>query len=196
MHYANEYEVAPARFEGEKHTRPQEQTHPFIERNADKCILCGLCVRVCDEAMGRTALGLVSRGFDTVVAPEFGRKLEQTDCISCGQCVAVCPTGALRELQPIQKSVPVGEKSTLTTCSFCSMGCPVDLRTRGDMMTRALPVGESGMLCAGGRFGFGAAQEEGRLKMPLLRENGALIQVPFNEAVGCVSERMADIISR
>jgi len=196
LHYANEYEVAPARFEGEKHTRPQEQTHPFIERNADKCILCGLCVRVCDEAMGRTALGLVSRGFDTVVAPEFGRKLEQTDCISCGQCVAVCPTGALRELQPIQKSVPVGEKSTLTTCSFCSMGCPVDLRTRGDMMTRALPVGESGMLCAGGRFGFGAAQEEGRLKMPLLRENGALIQVPFNEAVGCVSERMADIISR
>ena len=94
------------------------------------------------------------------------------------------------------RSVPVGEKSTLTTCSFCSMGCPVDLRTRGDMMTRALPVGESGMLCAGGRFGFGAAQEEGRLKMPLLRENGALIQVPFNEAVGCVSERMADIISR
>lgn len=196
LHYANEYEVAPARFDGEKHSRPQEQTHPFIERNADKCILCGLCVRVCDEAMGRTALGLVSRGFDTVVAPEFGRKLEKTDCISCGQCVAVCPTGALRELQPVAKSVPVAEKSTLTTCSFCSMGCPVDLRTRGDMITRALPVGESGMLCAGGRFGFGAAQEEGRLRMPMLRENGALVQVPFNEAVGCVSERMADIISR
>lgn len=196
LHYANEYEVAPARFEGEKHSRPQEQTHPFIERNADKCILCGLCVRVCDEAMGRTALGLVSRGFDTVVAPEFGRKLEKTDCISCGQCVAVCPTGALRELQPVVKSVPVAEKSTLTTCSFCSMGCPVELRTRGDMMTRALPVGESGMLCAGGRFGFGAAQEEGRLRMPMLRENGSLVQVPFNEAVGCVSERMADIISR
>lgn len=196
LHYANEYEVAPARFDGEKHSRPQEQTHPFIERNADKCILCGLCVRVCDEAMGRMALGLVSRGFDTVVAPEFGRKLEKTDCISCGQCVAVCPTGALRELQPVAKSVPVAEKSTLTTCSFCSMGCPVDLRTRGDMITRALPVGESGMLCAGGRFGFGAAQEEGRLRMPMLRENGALVQVPFNEAVGCVSERMADIISR
>ena len=196
LHYANEYEVAPARFDGEKHSRPQEQTHPFIERNADKCILCGLCVRVCDEVMGRTALGLVSRGFDTVVAPEFGRKLEKTDCISCGQCVAVCPTGALRELQPVAKSVPVAEKSTLTTCSFCSMGCPVDLRTRGDMITRALPVGESGMLCAGGRFGFGAAQEEGRLRMPMLRENGALVQVPFNEAVGCVSERMVDIISR
>lgn len=52
------------------------------------------------------------------------------------------------------------------------------------------------MLCAGGRFGFGAAQEEGRLRMPMLRENGALVQVPFNEAVGCVSERMVDIISR
>lgn len=196
LHYANAYEVAPARFAGEKHNRPQAQTHPFIERNADKCILCGLCVRVCDEAMGRTALGLVSRGFDTVVSPEFGLRLEKTDCISCGQCVAVCPTGALRELQPMAKNVPLEEQSTLTTCSFCSMGCPVDLRTRGDLMTRALPAGGAGMLCAGGRFGFGAAQEEGRLKMPMLRENGNLIQVPFNEAVGCVSERLADLIGQ
>lgn len=196
LHYANEYDVAPARFAGEKHNRPQKQTHPFIERNADKCILCGLCVRVCDEAMGRTALGLVSRGFDTVVAPEFGLQLEKTDCISCGQCVVVCPTGALRELQPVAKSVPLEEKATFTTCSFCSMGCPVELRTRGDMMTRALPVGENGMLCAGGRFGFGAAQEEGRLKMPMVRENGALRQAPFNEAVGCISERLSELTAQ
>lgn len=196
LHYANEYAVSPARFAGEKHSRPQPQTHPFIERNADKCILCGLCVRVCDEAMGRTALGLVSRGFDTVVAPEFGLALEKTDCISCGQCVAVCPTGALRELQPVTKSVPVEEHATVTTCSFCSMGCPVELRTRGDMMTRALPVGEKGMLCAGGRFGFGAAQEKDRLKMPMIRENGELIQAPLNEAVGRISERMAETIAQ
>ena len=76
------------------------------------------------------------------------------------------------------------------------MGCPVELRTRGDMMTRALPVGENGMLCAGGRFGFGAAQEEGRLKMPMVRENGALRQAPFNEAVGCISERLSELTTQ
>ena len=52
----------------------------------NKCILCGLCVRTCDEVMGVGALGLVSRGFDTEVKPALEQGLEETSCISCGQC--------------------------------------------------------------------------------------------------------------
>ena len=97
IQYANEYEVEPEKFEGEVHHRELDDTHPFIHRNPDKCILCGLCVRVCEEVMGNTALGLVDRGFDTIVKPALGKPLKETDCISCGQCVALCPTGALGE---------------------------------------------------------------------------------------------------
>lgn len=197
IEYANQYDVKPERFAGEKHKRKTEQTHPFIERNADKCILCGLCVRVCDEVMGRTALGLLDRGFNSVVAPEFRLPLEQTDCVSCGQCVNLCPTGALRELQPIKKSVPVKEKITRTTCSMCSLGCPTDLASKGNLLTRSLPAGETGMLCAAGRFGFGMTQNEGRLTKPYIKtENGEFKEASMHEALEFTNKKLQKIIEK
>jgi len=106
-----------------KHVRKAPAEHPYINRNPDKCIHCGLCVRICDEVVGATALGLVDRGFDTIVKPALDVKLEETDCISCGQCVSACPTGALTETMMIPKQVPVREMLTQTTCASCSVGC-------------------------------------------------------------------------
>lgn len=165
--YANDYEVKPVRFSGEKHNRNTENTADYISRNSDKCILCGLCVRVCDEVMGKSALGLIGRGFNSVVEPELNKPLTSTDCIMCGQCVALCPTGALREKTPMKKSVPVKEKSCESICTFCSNLCAVDYRYIGSTLTRALPQGEKGILCKGGRFGifaygdkFSASEDE------------------------------------
>lgn len=152
--YANDYDVKPVRFKGEKHNRNTENKNDLISRNSDKCILCGLCVRVCDEVMGKTALGLINRGFNSVVEPELNKPLGDTDCIMCGQCVALCPTGALREKTPLVKSVPVNESSCESVCTFCSNLCSVDYRYIGSTVTRALPCGEKGILCKGGRFGI------------------------------------------
>ena len=165
IHLANEYHVKPQRLEGEKHHRNHPDHNEFIVRNPDKCILCGLCVRVCDEVMGNTALGLIGRGFDTLAAPEFNLPLDQTDCVACGQCVALCPTGALMEIKPAAKSVPAEEKITRTTCSFCSVGCQIDMASVGNTLWRALPAGD-GLLCKGGRFGFGALQYGDRVTEP------------------------------
>lgn len=151
--YANDYDVKPVRFDGEKHNRNIENKNDFIIRNSDKCILCGLCVRVCDEVMGKSALGLVNRGFNSVVEPELNKNLADTDCIMCGQCVALCPTGALREKTPMKKSVPVREKSQESICTRCSNICSVDYRYIGSTVIRALPT-ENGILCKGGRFGI------------------------------------------
>lgn len=152
--YADDYGVEPVRFKGEMHKRNAENKNDLISRNSDKCILCGLCVRVCDEVMGKSALGLINRGFDSVVVPEFNKALADTDCIMCGQCVALCPTGALREKTPLKKSVPVKELSRESICTRCSNLCPVDYRYIGSTVTRALPAGDKGILCKGGRFGF------------------------------------------
>lgn len=151
--YANDYNVKPVRFKGEKHNRNNENKNDFISRNSDKCILCGLCVRVCDEVMGKSALGLINRGFNSVVEPELNKNLADTDCIMCGQCVALCPTGALREKTPMTKSVPVKENSQESICTRCSNICSVDYRYIGSTVTRALPT-ENGILCKGGRFGI------------------------------------------
>lgn len=150
--YANDYDVKPSRFAGEKHNRNQENANDLISRNTDKCILCGLCVRVCEEVMGKSAIGLINRGFNTLVEPELSKPLKETDCIACGQCVALCPTGALREKSAFTKSVPVKENSKISICTNCSNLCCVDYRFIGSTVTRALPV-NNGILCKGGRFG-------------------------------------------
>jgi len=162
--YANQYDVHPERFSGEKHHRNEENVNSLIARNTDKCILCGLCVRVCEEAMGKTNLGLLGRGFNTVVSPEYCLPLEESSCMFCGQCVTVCPTGALREKEPVIKRVPVKENSVPSVCNFCSALCKTDLRFVGKTVMRALPAGEKGLLCKGGRFGIFAANN--RLPAP------------------------------
>lgn len=158
--YANQYDVKPERFAGEKHKRNEENVNSLIARNTDKCILCGLCVRVCEETMGKTNLGLLGRGFHTVVSPEYSLPLEESSCMFCGQCVTVCPTGALREKEPVLKRVPVQENAVESVCNFCSALCKTDVRFLGKTVMRALPVGEQGLLCKGGRFGIFAANNQ------------------------------------
>ncbi|AOY76162.1 NAD(P)-binding protein [Clostridium formicaceticum] len=186
IQYANQYEVAPDRVAGEVHHRQEEDDHPFILRNPDKCILCGLCARVCDEVIGVSAIGLMNRGFDTIVEPAFELPLKKTGCISCGQCVSVCPTGALQERLSIEKSVPVQTQTTHTICSHCSVGCNIDLNIKGDMLVRSLPNRENdvtdGLLCVKGRFGFDIAQKGKRLTKPLIRKEGELQEVSWEEA--------------
>lgn len=179
--YANRYEVSPAYLQGEKHRQLEPDSHPFIQRDAAKCILCGLCVRFCDEYMGINALGLVERGFETVVEPEFGLPLRESSCIGCGQCVAVCPTGALLERYPQPKNVPVRAQRTNTVCSFCGLGCSATAESCGDMTVRILPQ-ENGILCAKGRFGFGE-YSHGRLVKPLVRKKGQLQETSWEEAI-------------
>lgn len=178
IEYANQYDVKPERFAGEKHHRNEEDVNSLISRNTDKCILCGLCVRVCEEAMGKTNLGLIGRGFDTIVSPEFSLPLEESSCMFCGQCVTVCPTGALREKQPVKKRLTLPENSVQSVCSGCSALCKTDVRFIGKTVTRVLPAGEKGLLCKAGRFGIFEAAEE---KQPISDEAFAEIRAKLSE---------------
>ncbi len=174
---ANQYDVHPERIAGDVKDTEWEDPHPFIERDPNKCILCGLCVRACDEVMGVGALGLVERGFDTVVLPALEHHLADTGCISCGQCVSVCPTGALMEHLPLAKQIPLQTTETDTICGFCSVGCAVKTETCGSLAVKARPDPEGpvneGVLCVGGKFGFSTAfEEENKLQAPLTKDGG------------------------
>ena len=97
--HANLYEINPGRFEGAKRMTDSEKKLVVIERNEGKCILCGLCVRVCEEVAGEGLLGLVGRGFGTVIKPEFRDSSKIAKCADCCACAYACPTGALKILK-------------------------------------------------------------------------------------------------
>ena len=94
--YAHRYNVVEPRFKDNTFSHERlDVSSPCITRDPSKCILCGLCVRMCSEVQNIGAIDFTKRGKKAIVAPGFGKMLIETGCVGCGQCAAVCPTGAL-----------------------------------------------------------------------------------------------------
>ena len=102
---AEELGVRERRYESGKNVYQIDSSSPSIVRDPAKCILCGKCVRVCEEVQGVSAIDFVNRGSKTIVDTAFHEGLNLSSCINCGQCVMVCPTGALREQSHIKRVV-------------------------------------------------------------------------------------------
>ena len=87
--------VRRVRFEDTREQLPLDTSSPSVVRDPNKCILCGDCVRTCEEIQGMNIIDFTHRSADLRVMPAFDQKLAETDCIGCGQCAAVCPTAAI-----------------------------------------------------------------------------------------------------
>ena len=104
IRFANWYDVQPERFGGEVHNRPfATVADKVIMHNPDKCVLCGLCYRICSQEVGKTFLGLYNRGFSTVVNPMVPDEA-RSFCASCLKCVEACPTGAMRSFPAVERT--------------------------------------------------------------------------------------------
>jgi len=100
---ADELGVRQRRYRGAKNEHDLDVSNPSIVRDPAKCILCGRCVRVCEEVQGVSAIDFVGRGSNSRVGTPFDEGLNVSSCINCGQCIMVCPTGALREQSSIKE---------------------------------------------------------------------------------------------
>ena len=190
-----EYGKPNGRFVKEKKHSPPDTKGPLVELTANRCILCGKCVRICSEFQGRGALGFIGRGFSTVVQPAFGEAIE---CDYCGQCIDVCPTGALLNKSLKYKARPWTLEEKDTICPFCGCGCTVTLGVKDGKILRARGREDNGRnegnLCGRGRFGFDYIYSENRLTSPLIRKGDELVPSSWEEALNYISDRLRNII--
>lgn len=111
---SDEMQVRERRIHGSKIKPRRDQSSPAIVRELSKCILCGRCLRVCEEVVTATAIDFIGRGRYTHVGPAMDRDFNFSSCIHCGQCVLVCPTGALHEKHYLSEVQEQLSKSDVT----------------------------------------------------------------------------------
>ena len=191
--------IYDGRFEIKRRNEPSIKTNPIIEFYLNRCIMCGMCVRVCDETQGVQALDFHRRGYGVVIGTA---NEEPLDCEFCGQCITVCPTGALNDLTSQARGLAALFKNTYSTCNYCSWGCTVKLETKSGQLIRieadeTLGLGvNDGNLCAKGRFGHGFVQSEKRLKVPMANVGGSFQEITWTEAIKTIAERLQSTVNR
>ncbi|MFC2151631.1 FAD-dependent oxidoreductase [Bacteroidota bacterium] len=191
--YATYYDADQKSYKGGFHAHELDFSHPFIEIDNNKCILCARCVRICKEVVGANALGLVNRGFDTYVAPSMGNSLIETNCESCGSCISTCPTGAITENVAF-KPGPVKLDTVNTICNYCSVGCEVEYQHKSEFVWKINgkegQINTDGNICRYPRFGYNILNDTNRLTQPLLKVDNNFEVISWQKAFDIIADEI------
>ncbi|BBO16266.1 formate dehydrogenase subunit alpha [Candidatus Brocadia pituitae] len=178
-----EYDVTTSRFVEQNPPPKPDTSNPGIYRDMNKCILCGKCVRICDEIQNQHIWAFSNRGMQTSIATAFEKSLKDADCVFCGHCVSVCPVGALMDKPAAKKGRSWETRKVRTVCCYCGVGCSLMLHVKGGEVLKVTAdthdAPNYGSLCVKGRYGFEFYKSPDRLKSPLVRDS---IDQPFREA--------------
>ncbi|TLY29420.1 MAG: 4Fe-4S dicluster domain-containing protein [Nitrospirae bacterium] len=183
---------------------PEDTRSLVLDFNMNRCIACGECINVCKDVLMIDALQFMKKdGFTQVVA----KGDVALSCEFCGDCLAVCPVGAITNKYSKYLYKPWQLKKTTTTCNYCGDGCQMYIETKDNEVVRvtsplswknkwgdrAETAKGHGGICVRGRFGFQYIDSKARLRQPLVRRDGNLVETPWLETIHTVVERLAAI---
>ena len=186
-------------YDGASHLgQKPDVSNPYFLFAPDKCIACSRCVRACDEVQGTLALTMAGRGFASrISAGQAADSFLTSECVSCGACVSACPTSALMEKSVKDLGKP--ERAVVTTCAYCGVGCTFRAEMKGEQLVRMVPWKDGkanhGHSCVKGRFAWGYAQHQDRVRHPMIREaiDQPWREVSWDEALGFAAARLTAI---
>jgi NADH-quinone oxidoreductase subunit G len=200
------YGAADSFYTEPKNHREEQKWSPVVYFDRPRCILCYRCVRMCGEGMDVFALGIQNRGSSSVIAPnvpvsESPNGMAALDCEQCGMCIDACPVGALTSGAYRYKTRPWEMNHVATVCTHCGDGCKTTLGVRsvsdGSEIVRGDNRDKSGIngdfLCNKGRYGFDFANSSERLTAPLIRKDGKLTPVSWEEALTFAGTRLREL---
>jgi NADH-quinone oxidoreductase subunit G len=186
-----EYKVNSNRFTDEKFHHEIDYNNPLIERDMNRCVLCGKCARICDEIVSFGALTFIDRGIETKIGCEFEEGL---NCEFCGSCISVCPVGSLLARPFKHKARWWAMTKQTSVCGYCGTGCNLTMGVKDNkVLTTIYDENQGfhkGQLCVRGRFGYQFINSAQRLTKPLVRKNGALTESTWDEALELVAGRL------
>ncbi len=182
---AAEMGVGLIRYQRIPHLATIEEVNPFIERDLSKCIMCARCIRADQELVVEGAIDYINRGFASKPATLNDLPLEKSECTFCGTCVAMCPTGALKEKENTYRGTTTATVETV--CPYCGCGCGISLEIKDERIVRVKPGKTSpvnhGALCVRGCYGYDFVHSPERLTNPLMKVNGTLQPVTWEQAL-------------
>ncbi len=174
----------------------QDYLSPAIMIKRDRCVVCGQCVRVCEELIGAHALTFVNRGIETYIDAAWGEDLTKSPCTSCGLCVEVCPVGCLMHVQYENTGLQWTMKRTSTTCNYCAVGCQMNFEAEantGIIEKVSMPEGvgvNDARSCVKGRYGYQYVNSSERLTTPLIRKGSQFVEATWQEAYDAISNNL------
>ncbi len=177
---------------------PKDVSNAMIERDLNKCILCGRCVRACNDVQVNEVINFGYRGGRAKIVTAYDLPYGESDCVFCGECVSVCPTGALTEAGAKFSGRPWRIEKVRTTCVYCGTGCQLDLNVHRGRVVKVTSdpnhgVPNFGSLCVKGRFAYDFIHHPDRLTTPLIRENLVFREADWDESLDAAARELMRI---